>query len=75
MSDWLKFNAVLRDKRKKPQHAPPVFPVIVWGVTHDTALAKLVAEYPAKHYEIVSIDLALGGMHLSDPNSFKGAND
>lgn len=56
MSDWNKFNAIVRDKRKRPRHSPPVFPVIVWGVTIETARDKLVGEYPAKHYVIESLD-------------------
>lgn len=57
MTDWNKFNAVVRDKSGK-KHSPPVFPVIVWGVTIETARDKLVGEYPSKDYEIVSLDAA-----------------
>lgn len=57
MSDWFKFNAWVRDRSTK-KHSPPEFPVIVWGVTIDTARDKLIGEYPPKSYEIVSLDLA-----------------
>lgn len=70
MSDWNKFNAWMRDRTGK-KHSPPVFPVIVWGVTRETAMDKLIAEYPASQYEIVSFDPATDP--LSNPNSFKGA--
>lgn len=54
MNDWNKFNVVVRDKSGK-KHSPPVFPVVVWGVTESTAREKLIAEYPAKDYEIVGL--------------------
>lgn len=53
MSDWFKFEASVYDKRGGV-HCPREFPVIVWGVTEETARDKLVGEYPAKHYDIVS---------------------
>lgn len=54
MSDWNKFHAFVRDKSGE-KHSPPEFPVIVWGVTIDTARDKLVGEYPSKDYEITSL--------------------
>lgn len=57
MSDWNKFNALVRDKSGK-KHSPPVFPVIVWGVTKETAYDKLRIEYPASKYEIIALDEA-----------------
>jgi len=54
MSDWNKFHAFVRDKSGK-KHSPPEFPVIVWGVTIDTARDKLIGEYPSKDYEIISL--------------------
>lgn len=54
MSDWIKFHAWVRDKSGK-KHQPPEFPVIVWGVTIDTARDKLIGEYPIKDYEIISL--------------------
>lgn len=58
MSDWLKFEAWVRDRSGK-KHSPPEFPVIVWGVTEETAFDKLNAEYPVRGYEIVSFSKAL----------------
>lgn len=58
MSDWNKFNAVVRD-RSGIRHSPPMFSVIVWGVTIETARDKLEIEYPRRHYEIVSLDAAV----------------
>lgn len=55
MSDWFKFNAWMRDLSGK-KHSPPEFPVIVWGVTIDTARDKLIGEYPSKDYEVVSLE-------------------
>lgn len=55
MSDWNKFNAIVRDRSGK-NHSPPVFPVIVWAVNIDTAREKLLGDYPAKRYEIVSLE-------------------
>jgi len=57
MSDWKKFNALVRDRSGK-KHSPPVFPVIVWGVTRYTAYDKLQIEYPANEYEIEEFDEA-----------------
>ena len=57
MSDWNKFNVLVRDKSGK-KHSPPEFPVIVWGVTIDTAREKLIGEYPSRNYEIISLDPA-----------------
>lgn len=56
-SDWFKFEAMIFDKRKHPEHCPPLFPVHVYGVTEETARDKLIGEYPVRHYEIESFRL------------------
>lgn len=71
MSDWNKYLAFVRD-RSGTKHSPPEFPVIVYGVTIDTAREKLVEKYPARSYEITSLTPSTLDP-LSDPNSYKGA--
>lgn len=53
MADWNEFNALVRDRKEDR-----TFPVIVWGVTKETAYDKLRAEYPASKYEIIGLDEA-----------------
>lgn len=57
MSDWFKFEAIMYDKRKKPEHSPPEFPVHIWRATEESARCKLISEYPSRHYEILNFRL------------------
>lgn len=71
MSEWNKYLAFVRDC-SGVNHRPPEFPVIVWGVSIDTAREKLVEKYPKPGYEVISL-VASTTDSLSDPNSYKGA--